>query len=134
MRWVKYFLCPKCGLLSNTVLLYEKQIWSYRYYVDTGNVENEHFEKTTTQIYRCPYCGKSLDLNYHIIEVNEENGIFRIPEGSYWAEDVEATNMLMTRRYGYMPKDWWSGDDEEEDIDDIEGKDIFEDQTEVWEV
>ena len=134
MVWETKFLCPECGRLSSRVVLYETQIWSYWYYVNSGNVEDEEFEETTDSIYRCPDCGADVDPDYYIVEIDEENEVFRIPDDSYWAEDVEAANMLMARRYGYRPEDEWNEDDEEKDINDIEGKDIFVDQNEVWEV
>ena len=134
MVWETKFLCPECGRLSSRVVLYETQIWSSWYYVDTGDVEDEEFEEVTDQIYRCPDCGIDVDPDYYIVEVDEENEVFRIPDDSYWAEDVEAAKMLMVNRYGYRLEDDEWDEDTEEIIDDIEGKDIFADQNEIWEV
>lgn len=134
MTWETMFLCPECGRLSNRVILYETQIWSYWYYVDIGEDEDEQFEETTDRIYRCPDCGADVDPDYYLIEVDEENEVFRIPDDSYWAEDVEAAKMLMVNRYGYRLLDDEWDEDTEEDIDDIEGKDIFVSQENIWEV
>ena len=134
MVWERMFLCPNCGRLTSRVVLYETQVWSYWYYVDSEDVEDEEFEETTEQIYRCPDCGEDVDPDYYVVEVDEEDEVFRIPENSYWADDVEAAKMLMTNRYGYrFVDDEWE-EDTEENIDNIEGKDIFADQNEIWEV
>lgn len=133
MEWERMFLCPECGRLTSRVVLYETQVWSYWYYVNLGDIEDEQFEETTDQIYRCPDCGEDVDPDYYVVEVDEEDEVFRIPENSYWAEYPEAAFELMVDRYGYRPEDEWD-EDTEEDFDDIEGQDIFVDQNEVWEV
>jgi len=134
MVWETKFLCPECGYLSSSVILYETQIWSSWYYVDTGDIGDEEFEEVTDQIYKCPDCGEEIDPDYYVVEIDEENMVFRIPENSYWADDVEATKMLMVNRYGYRLEDDEWDEDTEENIDDIKGKDIFADQNEIWEV
>ena len=133
MVWERMFLCPDCGRLTSRVVLYETQVWSYWYYVDSEDVEDEQFEETTEQIYRCPDCGVEVDPYYYLVEVDDENEVFRIPENSYWAECPEAALELMVGRYGYRPEDEWN-EDTEEDFDDIEGKDIFVSQENIWEV
>jgi len=130
------FLCPSCGRLSERLIAYETQIWSYWYYVDSGSFEDGEFEETADSRYRCPDCSEEVDPDYYLIDVNEDRRVYNLVENTYWTEHPEEAREIMVNRYGYVPEDeelGW-GDQDEEDFGDFEEVDIFIDQNEIWEV
>jgi len=63
------FKCPKCGHVSNYVILRKIEAWNYEIDVNSGEARDSELIYTKDKYYMCPVCGYVMeDYEKHLEE------------------------------------------------------------------
>jgi len=130
MRWEKRFLCPNCEALEEYVDMERDERHLYYFFLEDEFTDWADTVDTYDPVYYCPNCGDEVDPYEDYVEVDEENGVFRVPPDSAWYGQFDVNDIMGS--HGYEPYD--SEEDEEDELEDIEAENIFVDNDEVWKV